>query len=188
MLVTCSQTCCANNHNTTVAPATITLMCRRSWWILHTTQQAVELAPAPAPPPAPPLRRSKHLQGQPPSPPPPEEPPRAWAPACPQLITPPPAPRPLGHPPQWQQATFTSHQCNRELPEWSLINHQQWHWAIPAYDTGHQVDVLADTINIHHTRRIHQYPLVPARHIVEGPNYRDEHQPTVDEGYLWDMI
>ena len=71
---------------------------------------------------------------------------------------------------------------------WPCMQQQHWDWAIPAYATGYEVEDLADTTNIQHTEWVYRYPLVPARCIVEGPNYRDGRQPMVDKGYLWDMI
>ena len=188
MPVTRSQTRRAANHNTTVAPATLTPMCRRSQRILHATQQAVELAPAPVPVPAPTLRRSKRLQGRPPSPSPCEEPPRARAPARPQPIAPPLAPVRQYLRPQHRRPTMRPYRLDGPLPMWPLTQRQHWEWVIPAHQTGYWVDDLNDTTNVQHMDWNVRYPLAPSEVVEVIPGTQWGYQPTVEEGFLWDMI
>ena len=71
---------------------------------------------------------------------------------------------------------------------WPLMHRQHWDWVIPAYNTGYERQDLADTTNLQHTLWDSHYPLAPAALVEVIPNTLWGHQPTVEEGFLWDMI
>ena len=194
MPVTHSQTRCANTNNTNIDPANQQPPCRRSQRLMHAVNMAVELAPAPLAPVASSRRRSKHLQGWSPPPPPPMPPPRDSTTAHPHPPAPPPAVAPPPRrpaPPPWFPAVTRTYRLREPLPMWPLIQQQHWSWAIPEYHVSVETEELSDTTNYEHLRWTLRYPLTPSIH----PSMEQASdgltwglQPTVDEGYLWDMI
>ena len=111
-----------------------------------------------------------------------------WNLPPPPAVAPPPR-RPA--PPPWFPAVTGTYWLREPLPIWPLIQQQHWSWAIPEYHVGVVTEELSDTTNYEHLRWTFCYPLTPSIHtsMEQTPDHLTWGlQPTVDEGYLWDMI
>ncbi len=195
MPVTRSETRRLNALAAALGPTVTQPTHRRSQQLLCAAANTVEHAPVQPPPITPPIRRSRRLQGRPPSPPPARvlalprirTPPPALdllpAPAPPPVPAPPPAPAPQPH--WYQPISPTLHGINPMavygVRYSSLMTRDQWSWAIPTSETIVATQQLSVLTN-HRDRSYVHYPITPA-----GLDRR-EHQPSVDDGYLWDMI
>jgi len=179
MPVTQAEHCRNNPLAATLGPAVNQPALRRSQRILQRTINTVKPAPAPQPvlpPPPQLLRRSKRLQKWEPSPPPLPVPPWAQAPVRPPTPlqqTQPWLPTRTPYVPRIGLVRNSLEEYEQLLP---LLIHQEYQQSvIYALETNILSTELANLTNF--TNR-EEYPFQPM----------DHGQPTVEEGYLWDII